>query len=420
MPIDACRRLFRWFQPARGRAAGPSRAVPCKTHADRAGRPDRALRVPVAPRFEGWWVLTGPAQPDGCVPARARCDNPVRHCVTLAQGYPAVRSRWKRIGRAWRASLAAGLLTLAAGPAAAQACPAGAPVLQPLAPGVWRVPADDGDANAANRGQVSNLLVVADGPRLWLLGSGPSPAAGARLACVLRRDLGRDATDVVSPWPRPELVLGVAGLPGAPRHWAQADVADAMAARCAGCADRLRARLGAAAAELGPDPIRLPAERLAGDQGRLGPFGWWRLDRDPGHPVTVWRLVLADGTPLWWSPGLLNGSGPADGRDAHLPGLQAALAALVALVAGDGPRARHLGEQGGVQDAGLPARQQAYWLALAATVRAAQDAGRLESDPAPAWDGLPAGWAAHPWHALNWQRAWREVEQDDTPPAPKR
>jgi len=302
---------------------------------------------------------------------------------------------------------------------AASACPAGAPSLWPLAPGVWQVPAEPGDATAANRGQVSNLLVVADGPRLWLLGSGPSPASGARLACVLRRELGRDPTDVVSPWPRPELVLGVAGLSGAPRHWAQADVADAMARSCAGCAERLRARLGSAAEELGPDPIRLPADRLAGDQGRLGPFRWWKLDRDPGHPVTIWRLELPDGTPLWWSPGLLNGGGPADGRDAHLPGLKAAAARLVALTAGDGTRARHLGEQGDLQDAALPVRQQAYWQALEAAVRQAQDEGKLESDPAPAWAGLPPGWAAHPWHALNWQRSWREIEAQDLP-APKR
>lgn len=311
---------------------------------------------------------------------------------------------------------------------AVQACAPDAPRLEPWARGVWWVPAADGDANAANRGQVSNLLLVVDGPRLWLLGSGPSPAFGARLACVLQRDLGRAVTDVVSPWARPELVLGVRGLataaspPGLPRHWAHAQVADAMAARCPGCVERLRHRLGPAAADLGSDPIHLPDQRFDGLQGRLGPLAWWRLERDADQPVTVWRIEAAGAPPLWWSPGLLNGSGPADARDARLQALGPAVAALVRLAASDGAAARHLGEQGPVQDAGLPARQHAYWLALAAQVRQAMAQGRPEAAPAPDWPGLPAGWARHPWHGLNWQRAWREIEPDwllsapDVPP----
>jgi hypothetical protein len=36
--------------------------------------------------------------------------------------------------------------------------------------------------------------------------------------------------------------------------------------------------------------------------------------------------------------------------------------------------------------------------------------GDDETAPAPGWPGLPEGWAAAPWHAFNWQRAWRQVE----------
>lgn len=315
---------------------------------------------------------------------------------------------------AWWLRCSAALLIGAWGMAYAAQCGPHAPALQALAPGAWQVPAADGDANAGNRGQVSNLLVLADGQRLWLLGSGPSPAFGARLACVLRSQLGRLPSDVLSPWARPELVLGVAGLTAAGplRHWAHDDVAEAMVERCAGCADRLRHRMGAAAEDLGADAIRLPTDRFAGASGRLGPMSWWRLDRDRGQPVTVWRMQLADGTPLWWSPGLLNGSGPADARDARLPGLQAAAARLMQLTAADGPTARHLGEQGEVQPSDLPSRQQAYWRMLEAQVRGAMDAGRTETDPAPAWNALAPDWARHPWHALNWQRAWREIEPD--------
>lgn len=436
MPIITRDHLVCLSRPARPADAGSRMRSPCKTHADPAEQPRQSPQAPLPARQGAWWGAAGRLGAGGPRVRTGQCDSARPQCVSLAQGNPAGTERLARVAGFTRFPLlprfpdfapalarlwlvVAAVLCSTAPASAAVDCPPGAPSLRSLAPGVWQVPAEPGDATAANRGQVSNLLVVADGPRLWLLGSGPSPAAGARLACVLRRDLGRDPTDVVSPWPRPELVLGMAGLAGAPRHWAQADVADAMAKSCAGCAERLRARLGPAADELGPDPIRLPAERLSGDEGRLGPFSWWKLERDPGHPVTIWRLALPDGTPLWWSPGLLNGGGPADGRDAHLPGLKAAAARLVALTAVDGARARHLGEQGELQPAALPVWQQAYWLALEAAVRAAQDAGRLESDPAPAWAGLPPGWAAHPWHALNWQRTWREIEAEDLP-APKR
>lgn len=293
-------------------------------------------------------------------------------------------------------------------------------MLQPLAPGRWWVAAADGDADEANRGRVSNLLLAADGDRLWLLGSGPSPAAGRALACAVRQVVGRAVTDVVSPWPRPELVLGVGGLAGpgqpAPRHWAHAEVAQAMAERCPVCVQRLAQRLGAARHDLGPAPVALPTHLLHGDQGRLGPWAWWRLSRGEGHPVTVWRLATAAG-PLWASPGLLNGDGPGDARDARLAALQASTARLAALSADDGPAARHLGEQGPPQPATAPARHADYWRALPAQVRRAMDQGVAESAPAGTWPGLPDAWARHPWHALNWQRAWREVEQDWLPPS---
>ncbi|MEY4753526.1 MAG: hypothetical protein RJA44_1201, partial [Pseudomonadota bacterium] len=70
--------------------------------------------------------------------------------------------------------------------------------LQPLGPGLWLVPGQDGDSQAANRGLISNLLLLADGPRTWLLGSGPSAAFGAALACRVRTELGRRITDVIA------------------------------------------------------------------------------------------------------------------------------------------------------------------------------------------------------------------------------
>lgn len=352
------------------------------------------------------------------------------------------RGAWSRV--------AAGLLALAA--PWALACQGLPQPLQPLAPGVWWWPAALGDSQAANRGQVSNLVLVREPPpsgppggppsgpgagqpggrgtavRWWLLGSGPSPAFGRRLACQLRRQLGARVSDVISPWARPELVLGVAGLQharrGGPvvRHWAHAQVARAMALNCPHCVDRLRLRLGTAAADLGDDPIRLPDQLLHGDHGRLGPFTWWWLPRTQGLGTTVWRLALPGQPVLWLAHGLLQGDGPPDGRDADLAVLQQASARLAALAAADGPAARFVGEQGPLLPAAAPAQHARYWADLLAAAEAAVLRGDDETAAPPAWPGLPGGWAAAPWQLLNWQRAWRQAEAAvlaaPAPPAP--
>ena len=337
-------------------------------------------------------------------------------------------------GRRGLAAAWAGMVLLWWAPLAAAACDGPAlpqlPLL-PLAPGVWWVPSATGDSDAANRGQVSNLVLVRDGQgpaaRLWAVGSGPSPAWGRVLACQVARQLGQSITDVISPWARPELVLGVAGLQAAaaatatapPRHWAHAVVAEAMAVQCPHCVDRLRQRLGPAAADLGDDPIRLPDQLLQGEQGRLGPFTWWRLPRSDGRWVTVWRLAPAGAPPLWLAHGLLQGAGPPDGRDADLALLLQSAQRLAGLVRADGAAVRLVGEQGPLLPADAPAVHAAYWAALLANARAAVERGDDEAAPAPGWPGLPAGWASHPWHGINWQRAWRQVEPEvlAAPPA---
>jgi len=258
------------------------------------------------------------------------------------------------------------------------------------------------------------------GGRLWALGSGPSPAFGLALACQARQQLGAGITDVISPWARPELVLGANGVAqeGARhgrmvRHWAHASVADAMAEQCPRCVDRLRQRLQAAAVDLdvladrGVDTIPLPTDRLLGEQGDLGPFHWWRLPRADGRWVTVWR---ARRQPLWVAPGLLTGGGPPDGRDADLALMQQSALALAELAAVDGAAARFVGEQGPLLDSAAPGRQAAYWAALLAAARSAVERGDDEAAPAPPLPGLPPAWASHPWHNFNWQRAWRQVE----------
>lgn len=291
----------------------------------------------------------------------------------------------------------------------ARSCGADAPRLEPWpgAPQLWWVRADRGDATADNRGRVSNLLLVRDGRRLWSVGSGPSRAFGRALDCVARRDLGLAVSDVVSPWARPELVLGAAGMPRS-RHWAHADVAQAMRVQCAGCVTRLRQRLGAAA--LDAHEVRWPQRALRGAQGRLGPFDWWRIERAPGSSVTLWRVR---GAGVLTAHGLLWAGAVPDLRDSDIEALHAATLRLRAL-AGAAPAL--LGEQGDAAGVEAVDAHLAYWQALQAAVRAAQARGGDANDaPAPlagmgltGFDAVQSGAAAA--HALNWQRAWRQAE----------
>lgn len=291
-------------------------------------------------------------------------------------------------------------------PHAAAACRTwGLPItLERLAPGVWRVPGADGDAGADNRGVISNLLAVRDGRRLWLIGSGPSAPYAQALACRLRQVAGQPVTDVIAPWPRPELVLGQAGLVGV-RRWAHEDVARAMQERCPRCVERLRQRLGPVGRDLGAGPVALPDRLLRGEHGTLGPLRWWRLQRSADTAVTVWSLPRAR---LLTAHGLLWADGAPDLRDADSAHMEASWASLQSLAsAGD----RWLPEQGQLLDHTAPAQHQAYLQALRTAVEQAQERGALETDPAPALPGVEATFFQGGRHALNWQRLWREVEQ---------
>lgn len=307
-------------------------------------------------------------------------------------------------------------------------CPArpNAPAIAPwqsLAPGLWWLPGAAGDSDAGNRGAISNLLLAIDGERTWLIGGGPSLAYGRALAADIGCRLGRTVTDAVAPWPRPELVLGLAGLSdptmaAAPvRLWAHADVAAAMDERCSHCVERLALRLAEHADDLGdPRQIPRPDHLLQGAAGEIGPWRWWRIERTPGTATTVWQhqpsgVVSAHG--LSWS------DGAPDLRDATLEGILAAVERLLDLQASlsadpDARPLRWVPEQGPVGTPAArsaPAAQAAYWRALREAVDAALAAGQGETEPPPArLPGVPSELTQGERHALNWQRAWRERE----------
>jgi hypothetical protein len=275
--------------------------------------------------------------------------------------------------------------------------------MQAAAPGVWLIPGAAGDTTADNRGAISNLLAVREGRRLWLVGSGPSIVYARALNCQLQRASGRRVTDVIAPWPRPELVLGQAGLAGA-RRWAHEDVASAMRERCPRCIERLRLRLGTAASDLADATIALPEHRLQGDHGTLGPLHWRRLQRTGDTAVTLWSLPRAH---LTTAHGLLWSDGAPDLRDADTADLERAWQQLAAAAsAGE----RWLPEQGPVQPAAAAAGHLHYLQTLRTAIDAAQARGVPESDPAPALPGIADLVNQSLRHQLNWQHVWREAE----------
>ncbi|MFM2342255.1 MAG: hypothetical protein RLZZ592_1908 [Pseudomonadota bacterium] len=305
----------------------------------------------------------------------------------------------------WSRPVLAALVLLSAslpGVARPRPCPPSPQTITRIAPEVWLIAGQAGDSDADNHGRISNLLAVRDGRRLWLLGSGPDADTARALDCQLARLTGRRVSDVIAPWPRPELVLGQTGLPRA-RHWAHEAVADAMARRCPQCIERLAQRLGRPAPSTREPPV--PERRLQGRSGRLGPWRWWRLQRADDTAVTVWvlpRQGVAAAHGLLWS------DGAPDLRDAHIGSMRQSLQALQALAAPPGRVTRWLPEQGELLGPEGPALHLAYLDELERQADQAMEDGSRESDmPPPPSDPR---FAAGPRHALNWQHAWREAE----------
>lgn len=313
----------------------------------------------------------------------------------------------------WRSCLGAAVMAalLPARPAdAAAAAPRCAPIspepsITRLAPQVWRIEGAAGDSSPDNHGRISNLLAVRDGPRLWLLGSGPDAAFARALDCRLARRTGRTVSDVIAPWPRPELVLGQAGLPAA-RRWAHAEVAAAMRERCPRCIARLAERTGRQA-QAPRQPIVLPDRLLQGESGRLGPWQWRRLRRSDETAVTVWLLPAQR---IGAAHGLLWSDGAPDLRDSRIASMQSSLQALQTLrEPAAGPGWTWVPEQGEpLDDAGV-AEHLDYLETLQRQAGQAQADGTLETDPPPAPQAPRFARGAR--HALNWQLAWREAEQ---------
>lgn len=274
------------------------------------------------------------------------------------------------------------------------------------------IDAHDGDPSPANGGFTSALVAVADGPRLWLVGAGPTPHA----AQSVREALGRPVTDLVFTRAHGPLTLGAAAFSHA-RRWALGATAAAMARDCAHCRAQLAQAIGAeAAASLLPQLVRLPDHRVdppGHATGRLGPFHWRVLPRATGQPVLVLKV---SGTRWWLAQGLVWPAAVPDlrGTDAAVIG-----ASWRRLHDAMEPTDRVIGERGDPGGRADLLRHGRYLQALQRAVDEALRAGRSAGEAAlelalpVAREGQAVRQttaAQHAQHALNLQRVWRTRE----------
>ncbi len=283
------------------------------------------------------------------------------------------------------------------------------PVLQRISPHLWRVAAQRGEPDTVNRGETTQVVIAVEASRVWLIGSGPSPAYGASLACAVKRATGRAVTDVVNTRAAPELAMGNVAFPQA-TLWALPDVIATMRARCVTCLERLKSRIGEAGESLQNDLIRPPDSAV--QASRLGPFDWRSLPRSSPQTKDENVLVLrhrADRIVV--AQGLLWEGDVPDLHEAHIDVIASSLRALQGFAQG----ARLLGEQGELTGPLAISQHLRYVKQLRAAVWAQLQRGEVQgasgvsgvSAELPEFASLPSYVARHPLHA---QRVWRELE----------
>lgn len=345
-----------------------------------------------------------PQRPRGAAPGAPR--SAWRHLLHAGAG---ASGPGTGISRGLRTGALAALLLGVALPTAAACAGAELVHLEPVRPEVWRVAAAEGEASPENRGVVTETVVVRERDRVWLVGSGPTPAHGAALACAVETALGRVVTDVINTRAHPELAMGNVAFRTA-RIWALDDVANALGKRCSECLQRLADRIGPAGAMLSERDIRVPDRRLGADgksQGQLGPFQWWALPRAAGERTLVLRLREQ---PVLIAQGLVWPARIPNLRETDSRVMISSLQRLHMIAKG---ASVVLGEQGPV---GTPAdidSHQDYIVSLRAAISARVKTGTAETVGLAALS-LPMftkRLGDGQIDAINRQRVWREVER---------
>jgi hypothetical protein len=302
--------------------------------------------------------------------------------------------------------------------AAAQAkgaqCSVGVVKLQKLSNGVWLIPAAVADSELSNLGLTSNLVLVVEKNRLWLIGSGPSPVVGRQIDCAVKRLLNRKVTDVVNLRPYAEITLGNTVFKAA-TIWSHDSVAALMKEQCPRCVQRMLARIHTDLDfELNKSAIRLPDKVFMGPSGSLGPFEWWMTLRQPGQPTTV---LLHRPSGIAMTSGLVWVQSTPDLRDGEVRSMLLATKALSDWLQAQPPAKQTvmlLPEHGELLPLSALATQTRYWLDLKQSIESALVANIDETQVDELAKSSPFSGLKlfKPRHSLNMQRAWRELEQE--------
>lgn len=290
----------------------------------------------------------------------------------------------------------------------------------------WVAQSELGEVTPANGGFTTNVFALqaqASPEIVWLIGAGPGGAIGVRLLAEAPWSRATTSLQLVSPRAHAQTTLGAAHWQAA-RHWASAEVAQAMQTRCPSCAARLHTATAALPTPAAP-AFELPNAALA--VNKLSDFShnftgvyplFISIPRSENDATTLilWRITpktyLLSAHGLIWGFGLV-----PDLRDAAIAPLIRALQQLQA-------NASQLGillpEQGAPLHA--PAAAQAidenlgYWRALQRDVCALSKQGATLTDALQSLQ-LPPHFAAathgernRAIHQLNLQRAWLQAE----------
>jgi glyoxylase-like metal-dependent hydrolase (beta-lactamase superfamily II) len=216
----------------------------------------------------------------------------------------------------WRAWMRAALLL--AGLCGAPLADAADDIRQ-LAPGVWRIAADQG--TAANTG------IIGTGRGAIVIDPGPHHRRGRAINAIARRLTGEPVRWVIDTHAHPENVLANGAFPGAVII-ASVRSAQLMKQRCPICRKRLGSELGAAA--MAGTRIRLPTRLVQdGDQLQLGRRTLRFHVFKHAHIEGDLALTVLDAGILF-AGGLVNDRLVPQMRDASLAGWIEALATLQA------------------------------------------------------------------------------------------
>jgi len=225
----------------------------------------------------------------------------------------------------------------------------GAPVAEPVAPGVYLLRGSGGEVGPDNRGRIGNAGFIVGPGGVLVIDSGVSRRHGQALLVAIRRVTPLPVRQLVLTHVRQEFLFGATAFQDAGAQIAMHPAAARlMAGRCEGCLKTLQRVLGND--EMQGTRVVKPDVLLGLDQPAV-----WQLGTDIGRPVRLLAYgkdghssgpgdlaVLDDTTGTLFAGGLLDAGSVPDVQDADAQGWREALATLPGLplqriVPGHGP-----------------------------------------------------------------------------------